>query len=151
MTDADARTFLREARVGRLATVDGHGRPSVVPFCFALLDGNEPIIASALDEKPKSVPDAELARVRHVRVHPDVAFVVDRYDEDWSQLAWVQVKGRARIVAPGEGRHAEAVAALREKYPQYRSMALDQRAVILIERLRLRSWSASEPANAGGA
>ncbi len=143
MTATAALAFVRQARIGHLATVDDRGRPSVVPFCFALLGEDEPVVVSALDEKPKSVADAELARVRHIRAHPEVAVIVDRYDEDWSRLAWVQIKGHARIVAPGEDGHADAISALRAKYPQYRAMAIAQRPVILIERLRITSWAAT--------
>lgn len=146
MTDASALAFLRTARVGHLATGDDRGRPSVVPICFALLDGAATVIVSVLDEKPKSVADTELARVRHIRAHPAVAVVVDRYDEDWSRLAWVQAKGTARVVAPGEDRHAAAIAALRAKYPQYLAMAIERRPVILIERLRIRAWRADRGA-----
>lgn len=144
MTDAVTLALLRAARVGRLATVDDRGHPSVVPFCYTLIgEGNGLRVVSALDEKPKSVADDELARVRHIRAHPNVAFVVDRYDEDWSRLAWVQVKGHAHIVAPGNNGHADAIAALRAKYSQYRAMAIEERPVILIERLRVTSWRAT--------
>jgi PPOX class probable F420-dependent enzyme len=132
--------FLREARVGRLATVDAAGYPAVVPFCFAVMDGDEPAVVSVLDEKPKRVPDEELARVRHIRRHPAVGFVVDHYDDEWSRLAFVQVRGRARLLAPGDEGHAAAIAALHDKYPQYRKMAIEERAVIVIGALRAVSW-----------
>jgi PPOX class probable F420-dependent enzyme len=132
--------FVREARVGRLATVDAAGRPVVVPFCFAVVGEDAPVVVSVLDEKPKRVGDARLARVRNIERNPDVAFVVDRYEEDWSRLAWVQVRGRAVIREPGAEGHAEAIAALREKYPQYRTMAIEERPVIVISDLRGSSW-----------
>jgi nitroimidazol reductase NimA-like FMN-containing flavoprotein (pyridoxamine 5'-phosphate oxidase superfamily) len=116
--------FLQAARVGRLATVDVAGHPAVVPFCFAVLTQNEPVVVS----------------VRHIRRHPAVGFVVDHYDDDWSHLAFVQIRGRARLLPPESNVHAAAIAALREKYPQYREMAIEQRAVIVIERLRAVSW-----------
>lgn len=136
-----ALATVRDARVGQLATVNKRGHPSVVPFCFAVIEGENPVVVSVLDEKPKDVPDQELARVRNIRGNPHVAFVVDHYDEDWSRLAFVQVRGEARLIAPGDPGHARAVAALREKYPQYRAMALERRLVIVIERMRLRAWS----------
>lgn len=132
---------LREARVGRLATVDGRGHPTVVPFCFAVLGEDEPLVVSVLDEKPKHVADEDLARVRNIQRNPRVAVVVDQYDENWSGLWFVQAKGRARLVLPGDEVHTEAIAALREKYPQYEVMEIEQRAVILIEELRIRAWS----------
>lgn len=135
--------MLNDARVGRLATVNDRGRPSVVPFCFAVIGDVGPVVVSVLDEKPKHVPDQELARVRNIRHNPHVAFVVDHYEEDWSRLAFVQARGRARLVSPGETGHAGAIIALRAKYPQYESMAIERRAVIVIEQLRFTSWSAT--------
>ncbi len=139
--------FVREARVGRLATVDAANRPSVVPFCYAVLDdddpagSSEPVVVSVLDEKPKRVSDRELARVRNIRSNPEVSFVVDRYDDDdWSLLAFVQVRGRATVIEPGAGIHERATAALRAKYPQYRAMAIGGRPVIVVSDLRGHSW-----------
>lgn len=137
---AEELAFLREARVGRLAMVDARNRPSVVPFCFAVLGDVEPVVVSALDEKPKRVADERLGRVRNIEANPEVCFVVDRYDEDWSQLAFVRVRGRARVVPAGSEGHAGAVAALRRKYPQYASMVIERRAVIAIDELRAVSW-----------
>jgi PPOX class probable F420-dependent enzyme len=136
----DALAFVREARVGHLATIDAHARPVVVPFCFAVVGEGDRHVASVLDEKPKHVPDEELARVRNIRRNPAVSFVVDRYEEDWSRLAFVQVRGVATIVSPGADGHPEAIAALRAKYPQYRAMAIEQRAVILIEMRHAHAW-----------
>ncbi len=133
--------FVRAARVGRLATVDAANRPSVVPFCYTVLDGDEPVVVSVLDEKPKRVSDRDLARVRNIRSNPAVGFVVDRYDDDdWSRLTFVQVRGQASVIEPGEPIHARAIAALRAKYPQYRSMAIGDRPVIAIADLRGHSW-----------
>lgn len=139
----DLMRTLRDARIGRLATVDARGFPSVVPFCFALLDDPEPTIVSVLDEKPKHVADEDLARVRNILRHPEVGFVVDRYDEDWSQLAFVQGKGIARLMRPDDPRHTAALTHLRAKYPQYRAMRLEARAMIAIASLRLHGWSAT--------
>ena len=138
--------FVRDARVGRMATVDARNRPAVVPFCYAMLGDDSPFVVSALDEKPKRVAAEKLARVRNIEVNPEVCFVVDRYVEDWSRLAFVQVRGRARIVDAGGDGHAVAVAALRAKYPQYATMAIELRPVIVIEQLRAVSWrSDGEP------
>lgn len=135
--------FVREARVGRLATVDAANRSSVVPFCYAVLDDDDsaaPLVVSVLDEKPKRVGDRELARMRNIRSNPAVSFVVDQYDEDWSRLAFVQVRGRAAVAETGTELHAKAIGALRSKYPQYRNMAIEDRPVIVIDGLRAHSW-----------
>jgi len=116
------------------------GRPYVVPVCFALIGDDEPSIVSVLDEKPKRVADRNLRRVRNIQANPGVALVVDRYDEDWTKLAFVQVRGNALILSPGEDGHAGAIAALRAKYPQYRAMAIEQRPVIAISNLTATSW-----------
>ena len=104
------------------------------------LAGDALHVASVLDEKRKQVADEQLARVRNIRRNPEVSFVVDRYDEDWSRLVFVQVRGVATIVSPGGDGHAEAIAALLAKYPQYRSMAIERRAVILIEMHHAHAW-----------
>jgi PPOX class probable F420-dependent enzyme len=98
--------------------VDQHGHPRVLPITYALL-GDE--IWSAIDEKPKRATGEELARVRFLRRDPRAALTVDRYSDDWDELAWVQVLGSVRIVGTGEG--GEALAALAEKYLPYRESA----------------------------
>ena len=130
-------TFLEAARVGHLGTVDTEGRPHVVPICFAVLgDG----VYSPLDEKPKQVAIERLRRVRNILANRSVCLMVDRYSEDWGDLAWVQVRGEASLVPPGSERHAAAVRALRRRYPQYRAMRLDERPLIRIAPLEFVSW-----------
>lgn len=108
-----ARALLEASRVGHLGIVDDHGGPRVLPVTYALSDG---ALVSAIDEKPKAVPADRLARVRWLRARPRAALTVDRYDEDWSRLAWVQAIGEVSIL----DRAPEALAALAERYPQYR-------------------------------
>ena len=135
--DPDERRFLARARVGHLATADADGRPAVVPVCFALVDGG---IVTAVDEKPKEAPPDDLRRVRDVGSNPRVALVADRYDEDWSRLAWVQVRGTATVLDPGEDGHGRAIDALRGKYRQYADHDLAERPVIRIDPGHAVSW-----------
>ena len=121
--------FVREARVARLATVDERGRPHVVPICF-VYDGGA--VYSVLDAKPKRVPVRRLRRVRNLVANPDVQVLVDRSDEDWSRLAYVQLRGRASLLEASPGQ-AEAVRLLRAKYTQYAAMAIDDQPVIKVE------------------
>jgi len=133
--------FVRGRRVGRLATADGAGTPAVVPICYGVIElGGEPVVVSALDEKPKGVEITRLARVRHIRVRPDVALVVDDYVEDWGRLAFVYLRGQARLLGVGEEGHDRAIGALRVKYPQYARMAIEERPVIAIAGLTATSW-----------
>src|SRR5919197_3478283 len=110
-----ANDLLERARVARLALVDDRDRPRALPITYALHASS---LYSAIDRKPKSVSGRELARLRYLQRRPEVAVVVDEYDDDWSALAWVQLLGRAGIVE-AEGEEA-ALAALAEKYSQYR-------------------------------
>ena len=136
----DDLAFIRDRRVGRLATADARGKPSVVPVVYAslVLDA-EPVIAIAIDEKPKGDPRA-LRRVRNILERPEIALVVDEYREDWGELTWVLVRGSASLIEPGDEGHAEALAALRLKYPQYTGMRLEERPAIVIRDLSTRSW-----------
>lgn len=134
------RDMIATARVGRLATVTSRGEPRVVPICFALLDTPAQVIVSVLDEKPKRVGDDDLARVRNVRRNPACSLVVDHYDEDWTRLAFVQIKGLARVVVPDEDLHGVALVALRAKYEQYRKMDLARRLVVALEIESVTAW-----------
>ncbi|MFN8526318.1 MAG: TIGR03668 family PPOX class F420-dependent oxidoreductase [Chloroflexota bacterium] len=125
--------------VARLATVDAEGRPHVVPFCYALLDG---AIYTPIDEKPKTGDPMELRRIRNILARPEVCVVADDYDHaDWSRLAWIQVRGRASLVQDRLERE-QAFEALRARYAQYRTMDLESRPLIRIDPRRVISWSA---------
>jgi len=137
----EARRFLDAHRVGHLATADGSGAPHVVPVCYAVDDAGLYFVA---DEKPKRRPARELVRLRNVRANPRAAIVVDDWDEDWTRLAWVLVRGPAAIVTDRRV-HATAIALLRARYPQYRAMALDdpeEHPVVRIEPARVVLWRA---------
>jgi PPOX class probable F420-dependent enzyme len=143
--DDATREFIRNHRVARFATADAAGQPVVVPICYAI-DGD--FIYSPVDEKPKRVAPAELKRVRNIRANPKVSLVIDDYSEDWSKLEYVIIAGRAETISPAKGadEHARAVSLLREKYEQYRSMAIDERLIIKIAIERVRRWDASNSA-----
>jgi PPOX class probable F420-dependent enzyme len=98
------------ARVARLATVDREGRPHVVPICF-VLDGDT--LYTAVDEKPKRT--RRLRRLENIEANPRVEVLIDHYEDDWSKLWWVRLRGTARIVED-----PRAVDLLAAKYPQYR-------------------------------
>jgi PPOX class probable F420-dependent enzyme len=133
-----ALAFLREARVGRLATADAAGRLLVVPVCFAF-DGEA--LYSAVDDKPKRT--RELRRLKNVTENPQASLVVDEWHEDWSRLRWVIVEGRADVLRSG-GEFDRALEALQEKYPQYRTMDLrTDGAVLRLRAGRVLAWRAS--------
>jgi PPOX class probable F420-dependent enzyme len=129
--------FLLAARVGHLATVGLDACPHAVPVCFALAGGR---IYTPLDEKPKRVAPRRLQRVRDIAVNPSVCLVVDRYSEDWSLLAWIQIRADAAIVDPSGSDHAAAVEALRLRYAQYAAMRLEQLPLLRLNPRRIVSW-----------
>ena len=149
MLSGEARRFVESMRVARLATADAKGAPHVVPVCYALIGDN---LYVTIDEKPKRPDVRAMKRLRNIVQNPDVAVVVDRYDEDWSRLAWVMLRGRAEILDDGD-EHARAHAALRERYSQYRAMRLDPLPVIALRIGRVNAWgafaAAEDPPGAG--
>ena len=132
--------FLRSARTGHLATADAKGRPQVVPVCF-VFDGQA--IYSVLDAKPKTTPLRQLRRVKNILANPQVSLVVDHYEENWDKLQYILVSGDAELLESDE-KWVVAIAMLREKYPQYQAMDLDQSPVIKITPVRYSPWS-SQP------
>lgn len=131
------RDLLADARRGTLATIAADGRPRLVPICFVVTDD---LIWSPIDEKPKSVDDPHrLARIRDISRDPRVTILVDRWSEDWTQLAWLRIEGQAELVASLDG----VVKALRAKYPQYADHDLAARPMLRIAIERASSWFAS--------
>jgi PPOX class probable F420-dependent enzyme len=126
---------LAAARVARLATVDPDGRPHLVPIVFAL-DGDT--LYSAVDRKPKR--STTLRRIENARARPDVTVLVDHYEDDWSRLWWIRLRGRARVLDDGDERE-RALELLAAKYPQYRDEPPDG-AVLAVDVVETRGWSA---------
>ncbi len=131
------RGFLERSRVAHLATADRLGVPHLVPVCFCV-DGVSVYIT--VDEKPKRV-DVPLKRLRNMVENPAVAVLVDRWDEDWSRLGWVMLRGTADILAAGD-EHDAAQDRLRARYPQYRAMDLAPLPVIAVRIRRVLAWGA---------
>jgi PPOX class probable F420-dependent enzyme len=128
---------LKKARVARLATLDAERRPHLVPICFAC-DGS--VFYSAVDRKPKRVAPSRLARLKNIQETPQVAFLVDQYDEDWTRLWYVLVRGEAELVSTSAERK-RAIQLLRAKYPQYDSnMLADHAPVLRITPVRITAW-----------
>jgi PPOX class probable F420-dependent enzyme len=130
--------FVQDHRVARLATVDDAGHPLVLPICYVLAGE---MLYSPTDAKPKRVPVQRLKRLRNIQDNPHVAVVIDDYGEDWTQLAYVILHGTAGILTAGPT-YAQAILALREKYPQYRSMPIQENPMIAVHITRIVSWGA---------
>jgi PPOX class probable F420-dependent enzyme len=104
-----AQQLVDEARVAHLGLLDEDGHPRVQPITFARIGD---VLISAIDDKPKRRTPARIARLR---ADPRATITIDRYDDDWTRLAWVQVLATATIT----DLHPEALAALQARYPAY--------------------------------
>ena len=149
LSDAELELVIA-ARRGFLVTIATDDHPRPVPFCYvARVD--QPgglVLHTPIDEKPKRTDDPlSLARVRDIARRPDVVVLVDRWAEDWTQLAWVRLKGTAIVLTSGDSgatdERAGAIGALRAKYPQYATHALEERPLIRIVVDSWSSWSAA--------
>ena len=134
------RDFLEQQRVGHLASVGPGEAPHVVPIVYAVVAET---ICFVVDDKPKRTRTG-LKRLLNIAANPQVAVVVDRYDDDWSRLAYILIHGRARRVeSPVE--YSALLAELRRRYTPYRVMALDigSHPMVCIDIERVHEWVAA--------
>jgi PPOX class probable F420-dependent enzyme len=133
----DEHAFLNSAQVGHLGTASRGAKPHVVPVCYAVIDETIYIV---MDRKPKkSEETGKLRRVANILENSQVCLTVDRYDEDWSRLAFVMIHGKAELIGGG-ARHKVTLEALRTRYLPYRQQELEQRPIIAIQIERVSSW-----------
>ena len=125
--------------MARLATVDARNRPHIVPICF-VYDGK--LFYTAVDNKPKRVPRERLARLQNIRAVPRVSLLIDEYTEDWTQLWYILIRGRAKLIPNSALKErARAIRKLKAKYPQYAGgMLAEDAPVIRITPERTTSW-----------
>jgi PPOX class probable F420-dependent enzyme len=130
---------LKKARVARLATSDDKNRPHIVPICFAY-DGR--LFYTAVDRKPKRVTGERLVRLRNIRAVPRIALLIDEYDEDWAQLWYILIRGKAKLIPKSaHEERASAIRKLKAKYPQYaQGMLADDAPIIRITPERTTFW-----------
>ena len=137
----DVRPTLETARHGYLSTASADGEPHLQPVVFQVVADS---VYIAIDEKPKTT--LRLRRLTNIESNPRFALLVDRYDDDWTRLWWILLRGPADVLWPSQWRGEEAnkvIAALRAKYPQYESMGLEERPLLKLAPDRVTRWSAS--------
>ncbi|MDY7000004.1 MAG: TIGR03668 family PPOX class F420-dependent oxidoreductase [Actinomycetota bacterium] len=127
--------------VAVLGTAGADGAPHLVPVVFALPAGRTDVLYTAVDAKPKSTH--RLRRLANIEANATVSLLVDHYEDDWSRLWWVRADGAATIHLHGE-QVSTGHAALREKYSQYRQVALAG-PVIAVTIGRWSSWHGGQP------
>ena len=122
--------FFASARISHLATSDETGEPHVVPICH-VLDLDHVIFASETDTK----------KVRNLIGDGRASICVDAYDEDWSLLKQVIVRGEAMLIDPGYEWDRDRQL-LYEKYPQYETASPidDGTTIVAIQIDRVLSW-----------
>ena len=128
--------------MGHLSTAGADGAPHVIPVCYA---ADAEAVYFVADEKPKRRPARELRRLRNLRENPRAALVVDDYDDDWTRLAYVLIRGPTGFVREPAA-HAAILRLLRVRYPQYTAMALDdpeRNPVVRIEPAQVAFWRAA--------
>jgi PPOX class probable F420-dependent enzyme len=69
-----------------------------------------------------------------------VTVLVDHYEDDWSRLWWIRLRGSARVLDDGSERE-RALKLLRDKYPQYVVEPPDG-PVLAIDVTEHREWHA---------
>ncbi len=135
LSDEEALTRFRNARVAHLATVSADGTPHLVPVTFAATTDT---VLTAIDHKPKTTTN--LKRLTNIRATGKVSLLADDYnDQDWTQLWWVRLDGTAEVVE-AEPTRTELAEQLVTKYSQYRDTP-PTGPVIRIKIKKIRSWT----------
>lgn len=139
------KAIINKARVARLATVDSEGKPHLVPVVF-VYDGEHYYIP--IDKKTKQKPSEpeKLKRVKNIQANPNIALLIDEYNEDWTKLYFVMVQGRALLISnKKEERENEllllekAHKLLSEKYHHYQKIGIGE-YVIMIYPQKIITW-----------
>ena len=87
--------LITSARIGHLSTASSTLQPYVTPVVFIVQKNN---IFVPLDNKPKTKNVKQLKRVKNIEENPKVSFLVDHYEEDWTNLWFVMIIGNAMLV-----------------------------------------------------
>jgi PPOX class probable F420-dependent enzyme len=120
-----SRAEVAAAPVARLATHNPSGAIDLVPITFAFVDDRT--LVTAVDHKPKRT--SKLQRLDNIRARPDVTVLVDHYDDDWTALWWVRLRGTATVdELPADRLLAPLIA----KYPQYQQTRPAGPAIVVI-------------------
>jgi inorganic pyrophosphatase len=132
--------FIANHRIAHLASVDSGERPHAIPIVYAF-DGDK--LFSSVEDKAKRTGPFQLARVRNILTSHKVFLLIDDYDEDWSKLAWVQVRGNAIVKTKGQD-YEKGVDLLTLKYPQYKNIPIISKPLIIITPQKINGWRATD-------
>jgi PPOX class probable F420-dependent enzyme len=131
------KTIISKAKVARLATVDIKCTPYLVPVVFVVDNDNEYYFIP-IDEKTKRSRPENLKRVRNIQENPNVALLIDEYNEDWTKLYFVMIQGKATILGGKKLEQNEvplleqAHKLLRSKYHQYQKISVGEYLIMIM-------------------
>jgi pyridoxamine 5'-phosphate oxidase family protein len=114
-------SYLAERRLGRLATIDPHGRPHVVPLGWTYNQALDTIDIGGRDF-------AKTRKFRNARDNPKVTLVIDDVLPPWRPRA-VMVRGDGETLTEAVGAGGEPLGAIIRIHPvQVLSWGLDTTA-----------------------
>jgi len=137
---------LNNSKIARLATVDPEiNQPYLVPVVFVFNGYN---IFIPIDDKPKKTGNSnQLKRVKNIQKNPNISFLIDTYDdEDWNNLSYLMIQGKARIVVnrlKDIDTIKTAHSLLSEKYLQYKNLVGMGDSCIVIDIQKVIKWKYS--------
>ena len=126
--------LLASAQIGHMATSDSKGVPRIIPVCFVEVSGN---IYSMIDKKPKVTDMTKLKRLQNILSYPNDSFLIDHYEEDWDNLWYLQINGKAALI---DTPHSEMHDQLIRKYPPYTVMNVSHQPLIRIIPESINLW-----------
>ena len=137
---------LNNSKIARLATVDPeNNQPYLVPVVFVFNGYN---IFIPIDDKPKKTGNSnQLKRVKNIQKNPNISFLIDTYDdEDWNNLSYLMIQGKARIVV-NRLKDIDTIKTahylLSEKYLQYKNLVGMGDSCIVIDIQKVIKWKYS--------
>ena len=133
LDDDECWARLVAAGHGVLATLHDERGVDAVPVVFVVIDG---VLVIPVDTV-KAKEHTRLQRLANLAGDPRCVLLVERYDDDWSQLWWVRVHGRGRQEAPSAG----AIEALARRFPAYAAPG-SVVATVILEPTGVRGWAA---------
>ena len=136
MTDDKLLTEAARSPVARLATIGATG-VDLVPITFVMTGST---VVTAVDHKPKTT--RRLQRLANIERDSRVTILIDHYDDDWTSLWWVRLRGLARVLVEGP-RVVTAIEGLVAKYPRQYADMPPPGPVIEVDITEVRTWRAS--------
>ncbi|HXX97336.1 MAG TPA: TIGR03668 family PPOX class F420-dependent oxidoreductase [Candidatus Bathyarchaeia archaeon] len=135
INDTYHKTIIDKATVARLATVDSECKPHLIPVVFVYDDDYYFI---PIDQKSKRSKPENLKRIKNIQQNPNVALLIDEYNEEWRKLYFIMIQGKASILGGKESDQNEvallekAHELLSGKYVQYQQIGIGEYVIMIV-------------------